>query len=408
MASSGNFNHNDDIWLFPATQAAQDADSAATTPSVTTMNGSTRERSHRSSGASKSMHTTANHAMASTGHNRLHSKRRGGVEKSRVPRRRPPRSLDKLETPSAHAQPVPPGYGSLAPGNTYESQLNEDPVDTQELGPFLAGSYNLSQLDQSFGSFRMFGGTGDNPANEWNTVTPASADVPSHDMQGSMRAAQSATSSLSFYTGPVSFETPDVPGRVHVMVRSWQNLQAEHSWYFQIGMDEFEIKFHHTPSTVKTAEMGSFKENWKHLEEYYLPILRIVIGDDHAFISQIPVFNRLLQTATIDFLLGTTGFRTMNTETSSLTRKLVSARSMSNNGQLPAWKEANGQATRDVVARLHDWTSSLRVALKLVLSQDALTDRKLVSYKRLAAGEISRSFGNLLQPEATLVYLPIG
>jgi hypothetical protein len=61
-----------------------------------------------------------------------------------------------------------------------------------------------------------------------------------------------------------------------------------------------------------------------------------------------------------------------------------------------------------VVARLHDWTLSLRVALKLVLSQDALTDRKMVSYERLAAGEISRSFGKLLQPEATLVYLPIG
>ena len=338
MASSSNFNYDDDQWLVPGTQAAQDTGPAATTRSVATMNEGRHERSHRSSGASNSMHTTANHAMASTGlgQNRRHSNRRGGVEKFRVPRPRPPRSLDMLETLSALAQPAFPDYGSLAPGNTYGSQLNEVSVAKQELGPFLDGSYNLSQLDQSFGSFRMFGGTGDNRANESNTVSPASANVPFDDLQESMRAAQSATSSSSFYTGPVSFETPDIPGRVHVMVRSWQNLQAEHSWYFQIETDEFEIKFHHTPSTVKTAGMSSFKENWKHLEEYYLPILRIVIGDDHAFISQIPVFNRLLQTSTIDFMLGPTGFRSMNTETSSLTRKLVSARSMSNNGQLPA------------------------------------------------------------------------
>jgi hypothetical protein len=413
MASSGSFNHDDSQWLFPATRAAEDTGSAATTRLVTTMNDRTDERFYVSSGGSISMQTAASQATASTEQRRRHSNRRssrGGVEKIRGSKSRPSRSPGMLESVSAYGQastPAPPGYRSHDSVDMYGSQ-SEVSVDTQELGPFLPGPYNLSQLNQPLEPFQMFGATGDNRANEWNTVTPASANVPFGDMQESMRAARSATPPSTFYTGPGSFETPDVPGRVHVMVRSWQNLQAEHSWYFQIEMDEFEIKFHHTPSTVKTAGMSSFNENWKNLEEYYLPILRIVIGDDHAFISQIPVFNRLLQTSTIDFLLGPTGFRIMNAETSSLTRKLVSGRSMSNNGQLPAWKEANGQATRNVVARLHDWTLSLRVALKLVLSQDALTDRKMVSYERLAAGEISRSFGKLLQPEATLVYLPIG
>lgn len=353
------------------------------------------------------MHTAANHAMASTGQYRRRSDRRGGVKKFLVPRPRPPRSLDMLESLSAHAQPAPPDYGSLAPGNTYGSQLNEASVATQELGPFLPGSYNLSQLDQSFESRQMFGGTGDNRANEWNTVTSASANVPFDDIPGSFGRAPSATPPPSFCTGPGSSETPVQSGSGHVMVKLWRNLQAEHSWFFQVEMDEFEIKFHHTPSTGQPLEMTTFKEKWEQLRDYNLQTLGDVVGNGHAFIRQIAVFNRLLEQPEIGSLLGPNAFRTIGREVMFLNKKLEQARCMPNNERLSAWTEKNEQATRDVVATLHDWVLSLRVALQLVPSQDALTDRKMVSYKRLTPGVISRIFENLRQPEATVVYLQV-
>jgi hypothetical protein len=79
-----------------------------------------------------------------------------------------------LESVSAYGQastPAPPGYRSHDSVDMYGSQ-SEVSVDTQELGPFLPGPYNLSQLNQPLEPFQMFGATGDNRANEWNTVTP--------------------------------------------------------------------------------------------------------------------------------------------------------------------------------------------------------------------------------------------
>lgn len=191
------------------------------------------------------------------------------------------------------------------------------------------------------------------------------------------------------------------------MVKLWRNLQAEHSWFFQVEMDEFEIKFHHTPSTGQPLEMTTFKEKWEQLRDYNLQTLGDVVGNGHAFIRQIAVFNRLLEQPEIGSLLGPNAFRTIGREVMFLNKKLEQARCMPNNERLSAWTEKNEQATRDVVATLHDWVLSLRVALQLVPSQDALTDRKMVSYKRLTPGVISRIFENLRQPEATVVYLQV-
>lgn len=415
MASFDDFNFNETEWLVPAYQAEERDRPAVTTRPITNMSDVIDGGSYVSSSASIPTQVSSDDTLARTGQSRRRSDqtrlhRLGGVGKTRTSRPRWPISPNTLTgqhalaTFAAYGQketPAPPSYGSHASEGMYGSQL-EIPVASQ--GP------DSRQLEQPFESFQSFGTT-DNAYN-WNEGTLAPADNTFGGLQGSIVAAQSAIAPTSCYTRPGSFETPVHPGSGRVMVKLWRNLQAEHSWFFQIGTDEFEIKFHHTPSTIQTAGIPAIKKNWQRLADYESPISREVIGsigDSHPFNRQIPLFGRLLEETTISSLLGPAAVRTINTDVSSLIGKLELAQFMSHDKYLSAsWKEKHRQATCDVVAKLHDWTLSLIVAFQLVPSQDALTNRKMVSYKRLTPGEISRIFENLRQPEATVVYLPGG
>jgi hypothetical protein len=409
MASSDNFILDETERFNAAANEVEQRDgSAATTRSA--MSDITDGESHATPSASIPTQATTDGASAATGQKRRRSDQSrfehgGGIRKIRTSRSRRPVSPNTLIDPrrlatfSAYGQPsipAPPGYGSHVSRGMSGSQL-EISVAPQGLDP-----RQLEQPSESLGSF----GPTDNVYN-WNEDTLASANNTFGGLQGSFVAAQSTTPPSSFYTGPGPFDIPVHPGSGRVMVELWRNLQAKHSWFFQVETDELQIKFHHTPSTGQHPGMTAFKEKWKQLRDYNLLTLGNVVGDRHAFIRQIAVFNRLLEQPEIDSLLGPNAFRTIATEVMFLNKKLEQARCMTNAEHFSAWKEKHGQATRDVVAKLHDWVLSLRIALPLVHSQDALTGRKMVSYERLTSGEISRLFENLRQPEATVMYLPV-